>query len=87
MAKLERKFGNKILISKHYFPLKRNQGLLEGKSASRTGAGKVEDAPRIFCCARNQGSTQRTMWTCQRNTEANFKGLPLARSGTILASK
>lgn len=52
----KRKFGNKILISK-YYSLKRNQGLLEGKSISNTKTGKTKDAPKIFCCARKQEHT------------------------------
>lgn len=38
-------------------------------------------------CPRKQGSTQTQMEACRKDTGANWKGLPLAQSGTIWVSK
>lgn len=44
-------------------------------AGSRAVAGRIEDEIGISH-ARKQESSQRKMGTCQKDTEANLKGLP-----------
>lgn len=48
---------------------KKNQSARE-KTDSRFAAGEVQDKPGASC-ARKQGSAQRMMGTCQRDTGAS----------------
>lgn len=67
-------------FSKHVpFSTKRNPELL-------LGAKTVQNKLGMSCCARKQGSDQRMMGTCHKDT-ARPHGLLLATRGTIWTSK
>lgn len=52
------------------------------------GLGKVQDKPETFFCARkSEVSKEIRDMSCQMDTEASLKGLPLAKYGTIEAQK
>lgn len=76
---LENAHQQRRLFSKHVpFSTKRNPELL-------LGAEKVQNKLRMSC-ARKQGSDQRTMGTCQKDT-ARPHGLLLAKCGAIWTYK
>ena len=50
---------------------------------SRTGTGTIKGEPRTLCGVRKKGSTQKKMGICQKDTEANLKELPMAKTATI----
>lgn len=57
-------------------------GLLGEMVASRAEVGKTQEHPGASC-ARKQVIIQKTMETCQKDTDTSSKGLLLTPSGTI----
>ena len=50
---------------------------------SRAGTGKMKDESRMHCGIKKKGSTQKRMGICQKDTKANLKELPIAKTTTI----
>lgn len=80
------KLSPQILVSRFCFLIK-DPELLGEMASFRAGAERIEDEPGISC-ARMQENSQRKMQTCQKDTEASFKGLyPMNHIWTNLTLK
>lgn len=74
------KHSFQILVSKYHSLLRGIRASWGEKTYSRAGAGKVH--LRTSCNSRSK-EVFKMMDTYQKDTEASFKGLLLAKSGTI----
>lgn len=72
------------LGSKHHFPVK---VLLEKVDKYRIATGKTQNKPWISFGARGGESAHKRMGAHRKNTETNLKELPMAKPGTIWATK
>lgn len=56
-------------------------GPLTQVTGSRAGAGKIQGEAGTSCGTRKDGSAQRMMGTCQKDTGSSLKECPLAKLG------